>query len=145
YCATWPRGINVAPGVSCVSSQKLRPLSGSPATCEDGTRWLTSADWVASSGTAASTVTSWVVSPNSRSRSRVAWSPVCRMTLEMTDVLKPLNPTVTEYSAGSMLGMEYWPVASVETVRTAPVPLFFSETLAPGRTPPELSLTTPCR
>ena len=145
YCESWPRGMNVAPGVNWVSSQKLRPFNGSSATCDGGTRWLTSVDVVESSGTAASTVTSCVVSPSCSVRSTVDRSPVCKVTLPITSVLNPLKEALSVYSAGSRLGNEYWPEGSLTVLRVAAVPLLRSVTAAPGIAAPVSSFTVPSR
>jgi hypothetical protein len=59
-------------------------------------------------------------------------------------VLKPLREKVTTYVPGRRSTMRYWPLASVTDERTFSMSaLLAASTVTPGRTAPDVSLTTP--
>ena len=81
--------------------------------------------------------------PTSSAALMVVGTPNWTRTSVMTAVLNPASDTVTVYVPADNAGTENVPVVLVTTSNVVSVALLLTTTLAPGMTPPALSVTTP--
>src|SRR6185295_13652693 len=93
-------------------------------------------------GDVASTVTTSVTLASDKEKSTDLTEPSDTTTFETVEGLKLTRLAVTSYVPGSTDGKRYEPLRSVVVVST-PLPELWASTVAPGRTPPEPSFTTP--
>ena len=81
--------------------------------------------------------------PTSSTTFTLAGDPSVSRTSVIVAVLNPSSDTVTAYEPGSSAGTEKTPPCVVTVVKVVAVALAFTTTVAPGMTPPPLSMTTP--
>ena len=131
------------PGLSRASDEYSRPFSGSSTACRPVMSWPRWLESVSSTCTAPTTCTVSLTWPGARARSTRCRAPTFTETLSATAVEKPCNSAVTLYRPIRTVMNSKLPFASVTRTMATPVSRFVRVTVAPGTTPPVLSLTVP--
>ncbi len=130
----------LAPGARVTSDVKSRPL-GRRSMNAELMFWPAALFFTSMSGDSAVIWTDSVKVPSSMARFNFNTCPSVSSTTSLLTGLKPESVAVSSYDPGDSDGNRNTPAPSVTAVEV-PAALFAS-TVAPGRTPPELSFTMP--
>src|SRR5687767_4331956 len=136
----WSSGVTLP--ATATRSYTFRVIVGSSRICASLMVVATSAVTVLTSSEPATTLTTSVRPPTSRRALTLAAAPT-GTTIFVDQLRNPWSATVSSYVVGATFAKRYAPLPSVTVSRVVPAPTFFSVTLAPGSTPPEVSVTTP--
>src|SRR5882672_1604861 len=131
----------LAPGACTTSDEKSR-LCGSSSICSARMLAARALDFTSTSGDSPSTVTTSLTPASDKEKSTDLMEPSETTTFETLEGLKLARVAVISYAPGSTDGKRYEPLRSVVVVST-PLPELWASTVTPGRTPPDVSFTTP--
>src|SRR6266850_3490387 len=133
----------VIPGRTLPIAWTLRPV-GIASRTGRVTCWDTCALCTSTRGDAPDTVTDSSNAPTFKSALTCAVKFVVNSMPSCLKVVNPGSVKVTEYVPGSRFTILYWPLPSVTAERVFSISAGLdASTVTPGRTPPDVSLTTP--
>ena len=138
-----PPGGRTTPWLNIARSRNSLVFRGKSTICRPSTTSLISADSGWTAPLSASTTTVSLASPIWTVTSWRRLSPTCTSTFEMTDCLKFVAFTFSEYVPMGSWVSRYWPELLVVVVNFCPVWACSATTVAPGSTPPRASCTLP--
>ena len=131
----------LAPGACATRDWKSR-LCGRSSICSARMLAERALDFTSTIGDSPMTITTSDRVAIAKEKSTDLMEPSDTTTFDTLEGLKLARVAVISYVPGSTDGKRYEPLRSVVVVST-PLPELWASTVTPGRTPPELSFTTP--